>query len=171
MSGWAIFGIVIGAIALLAALVSGAWRLSPWGSRRAKLRKLKPPQANNASLALARAAYERDDFIRVCQLLEPEWDTRPIPEQLLYAGACKRLKTVKGDEGSVTVFETIAEELTKGDGSSTVSPAAVVKILLPQERAILGDLLLQRPDVLEKLPDLVPSTSTSKSEPPTGFVY
>ena len=114
--------------------------LTPWRLKRKRSRHLDKglPGAGggpDVELALARAAYERDDYLRACELLSGNWKTRSLSAQLLFADACKELGTVKGDEASVAVFEKLADNLRNDPGpGSRTSRACRLRKCDPRQR-------------------------------------
>lgn len=157
----------------------------PKGSKRGRIRRLglPGPAGGTANLALARAAYDRGNYLRVCELLAKDWDSSPISAQMLFADACTELGTADGDEASVAVFEKLSQHLKDEwtqrrdalrqavqaqDDQQPVDESLWgwgqdVEDLTWRERAILHGFLQQRPDLLQLRSDLAPPTDESKS--------
>lgn len=140
-----------------------------WVGKRAKIGRVAlTGVSGETTLPLARAAYDRRDFFRVCELLKPNWETRSLPEQLLLADAYTRLATPRGDEANVAVFEQISSGLLDAQNKRpSFVRNAVLQNLSSQERLILGRFLRRSPDILKTRNDLGISNSASAVE--TGY--
>lgn len=176
--------VVVAAIALSILLWELVNRYSPWSTRRFRMwrLRLKPATGAPADLALARAAYDRGDYLRVCEILDADWVNSPLSAQLLLADACTELGTVKGDEGSAAIFAHLSSFLqaewvprrdalrqakdAKETSETPVDPSLWgwgedVDDLTWRERAILDRLLQEQPDLFELSAELAPPTSDS----------
>ena len=121
----------------------------------------QPAFGADVDLALARAAYGRGDYLRVCQLLSSGWETRSLSAQLLFADACKELGTVRGDEASVVVFEKLADDLRRDPRTRVL----IIENLSSQERAILDSVLDERPELAAQINGASPAKPTIDYSP------
>ena len=169
MAGWAI-ALLVGGVVVVVGIVARLV-LWPWWLRRKRSRDVDKglPGAGDGpdvELALARAAYERGDYIRVCELLSSKWETRSLSAQLLFADASKELGTVKGDEASVAVFEKLADNLRNDPGTGVEK----VESLSSQEKAILGSVLDERPELAAQMHELATQIGVpSPAEPAADY--
>lgn len=170
MAAWAIVLVGVVVVAGIVAALVLTPRLLKWARSRDLDKRLPGAGGGpDVELALARAAYERDDYRRVCEWLSSNWPTRSLSAQLLFADACKELGTVKGDEASVAVFEKLADNLRNDKGTSVEK----VESLSSQEKAILGSVLDERPELAAQKPELaaligVPSPTKPAAVYPPG---
>jgi hypothetical protein len=69
-----IVSIVVATIAVGIAIWELVNRHSPWGIRRFRIWRLRlaPATGAPANLALARAAYDRGDYLRACEILDKD---------------------------------------------------------------------------------------------------
>jgi hypothetical protein len=181
--------IIVATIAVAIAIWELVNRYSPLRIRRFRIWRLglAPAAGAPANLALARAAYDRGDYLRVCEILDTDWVNQPMAAQLLLADACSELGTVKGDEGSAAVFEYLSGRLqaewiprrdalrqAKQDSETSgtpVDPSLLgwgkdVDDLPWRERAILDRFLQEHPDLLQLSAELAPPTGGSGSPLP-----
>lgn len=176
--------------------MGAALNTEPWYRRRKKgelqaanemkqLNDLLPKAGSGTETAvpLARIAYARGDYRRVCVLLSEKWQSRSLPGQLLFAGACKALATDAGDEASVAIFDCIADKLEAklqaeeqsqlptedGAESATPAPSAVkgeIERLPSPENSIIANVLQQRAGLAGRLGITLPlKTAVDPSQP------
>ena len=157
--------IIIGAVGILAVLIVGLLWLLVRGRQYQEWRRKRKLFARSANsidndtvrLASARAAYERGDPRRVCQLLTNDTNGTPhnpksLPDQLLLVAAWDQLGR---DERTVTAFQAAAD-LLKNDADlkneaesekALTGKRKMIADLSPTERLILTDFRQRFPNL------------------------
>ncbi len=146
------------AVALIAALVLFVRRgqFRQWRQIRNVLAASATSSGDStARLSVARAAYERGDYRRVCALLTKRtgdlYDHDSLPDQLLLAAACDQLG---GDERTVAAFRASVAILA--DDRKRIAS------LLPLEQLIFADLAQRFPDLAEGVVAIVSPGSVAE---------